>query len=166
MVGNQQQSESRRTLPGAQKNLDPSDRSEGGDFRELELRWRPYLFAAWPRPMTSICPKCGTGLNDGATYCSACGINVSSYKGQTYAKQFSVNADDLSKKVRELIHEGNVTRIVVKDDKGVTLLEIPATVGVVGVLLAPWLAALGVIAALFTHCTLVVVRNVAPAIPA
>jgi Domain of unknown function (DUF4342)/zinc-ribbon domain len=112
--------------------------------------------------MTSMCPKCGTGFVDGATYCSACGANVASFKGQTYAKQFSVSSDDLTKKVKELIHEGNVTKIVVKDDKGVTLLEIPAIVGVVGTLLAPWLAAVGVIAALFSHCTLVVVRNVAP----
>jgi len=114
--------------------------------------------------MTSVCPKCGTSLVGGATYCSACGVNVASFKGQTYAKQFSVSSDDLTKKVKELIHEGNVTKIIVKDDKGVTLLEIPTTVGVVGILLAPWLAAVGVIAALFTHCTLVVVRNVAPAV--
>ncbi len=114
--------------------------------------------------MTSVCPKCGTSLVVGATYCNACGVNVASFKGQTYAKQLTVSSDDLSKKVKELIHEGNVTKIIVKDDKGVTLLEIPATVGLVGVLLAPWLAAVGVIAALFSHCTLVVVRNVAPPI--
>ena len=47
-----------------------------------------------------------------------------------------------------MLHEGNVTRIIVKDEKGKPLLEIPATVGVIGVVLAPWLAALGVIAAL------------------
>jgi len=47
---------------------------------------------------------------------------------------------------------------VVKDEKGRVLFEMPATVGVVGVILAPWLAALGVIAALATRCTLVVER--------
>jgi hypothetical protein len=116
--------------------------------------------------MTSICPKCGTSLVVNATYCSACGVNVASYKGSVYAKQFSVSSDDLTKKVKELVHDVSVTKIIVKDEKGVTLLEIPATVSLVGILLAPWLAALGVIAALSAHCTLVVVKNVAPTVPA
>ncbi len=116
--------------------------------------------------MTNICPKCGTNLVPNATYCSACGINVATYKGATYAKQFAVSSDDLSKKVRELLHDATVTRVIVKDDKGTTLLEIPATVGFAGALLAPWLAALGVIAALSTHCTIIVVKNVPAAIPA
>ncbi len=73
-------------------------------------------------------------------------------------EEFSVSSDDLIEKVRELIHEGNVTRIVVKDDAGKTLFEIPATVGVVGAILVPWLAALGAIAALATRCTIVVER--------
>jgi hypothetical protein len=58
-----------------------------------------------------------------------------------------------------LLHEGNVTRIIVKDEKGKVLLEIPVTVGVIGVILAPWLAALGVITALATNCTVVVERR-------
>jgi uncharacterized protein DUF4342/zinc ribbon protein len=116
--------------------------------------------------MTNICPKCGTNLVPNATYCSACGINVATYKGATYAKQFSVSSDDLSKKVRELLHDATVTRVIVKDEKGTTLLEMPATVGFAGVLLAPWLAALGVIAALSTHCTIIVVKNVPATIPA
>jgi Domain of unknown function (DUF4342)/zinc-ribbon domain len=116
--------------------------------------------------MSTTCPKCGTSLTEGAAFCSACGTNVSSGKGPTVAKEFSVSSDDLTKKVKELLHEGNVTRIIVKDEKGSILLEIPATVGVVGALLAPWLAALGVIAAFATHCTLVVVRKEAPVIPA
>ena len=62
-------------------------------------------------------------------------------------------------RVRELLHEGNVTRVIVKDEKGRTLLEIPATVGVIGTVLAPWLAALGVIAALVTNCRIVVERR-------
>jgi hypothetical protein len=63
------------------------------------------------------------------------------------------------KKVSELIHEGNVTRIIVKDETGKVLLELPATVAVLGTLLLPWLAALGVIAGIATRCTLVVVRR-------
>jgi hypothetical protein len=58
-----------------------------------------------------------------------------------------------------LLHEGNVTRIIVKDEKGKPLLEIPATIGVIGTVLAPWLTALGVIAALATNCRIVVERR-------
>jgi len=58
-----------------------------------------------------------------------------------------------------LLHEGNVTRIIVKDEKGKVLLEIPVTMGVIGIVLAPWLAPLGVIAALATDCTVVVERR-------
>ena len=50
-------------------------------------------------------------------------------------------------------------RVLVKDEAGKTLLEIPATLGVVGVVLAPWLAALGVIAALVANCKIVVERR-------
>ena len=78
---------------------------------------------------------------------------------RTTTQEFSVSADELTKKVKELLHEGNVRRIIVKDESGRVLLEIPVTVGVVGVLLAPWLAAVGVIAALATKCTLVVERK-------
>ena len=62
-------------------------------------------------------------------------------------------------RVGELLHEGNVTRVIVKDEGGKTLLEIPATVGVLGVVLAPWLAALGVVAALVTKCKIIVERR-------
>ena len=62
-------------------------------------------------------------------------------------------------KVNELIAAGNVRRIVVKHD-GKTLVEVPLTVGVIGTLLAPQVAVLGVVAALVTDCSLVVVRTV------
>lgn len=74
-------------------------------------------------------------------------------------EEFSVSADDLGKKVKELLHEGNVTRIIIKDEQDKVLLEIPATVGVIGVVFAPMLAALGVIAALATNCRIVVERR-------
>ena len=77
---------------------------------------------------------------------------------KTRVEEFSVSADDLIEKVKQLLHEGNVTRIVIKDERGKTLFEMPATVGVVGAILVPWLAALGAIAALATRCTLVVER--------
>ncbi len=99
------------------------------------------------------CWKCGTQLIEDAKYCHICGSAVKSR-----VEEFSVSADDLIEKVKQLIHEGNVTRIVVKDERGKTLFEMPATVGVVGAILAPWLAALGAIAALATRCTIVVER--------
>jgi hypothetical protein len=77
----------------------------------------------------------------------------------TTTQEFFVAADEVTKKIRDLFHEGNVSRIIVKDESGKPLLEIPVTAGVVGVLLAPWLAAAGVIAALATRCTIVVVRK-------
>jgi hypothetical protein len=101
------------------------------------------------------CSTCGKELVANAKFCHECGAPV----GKTATEEFSVSADDLTRKVKELVHEGNVSKIIIKDEKGQTLLEIPVTVGVVGALLAPWLAALGVIAALATRCTLVVERR-------
>lgn len=103
----------------------------------------------------ATCWKCGATLVENAKYCHVCGSAVRKVRRE----EFSVSADDLIEKVKELIREGNITRIVVKDEKGKTLFEMPATIGVVGAILAPWLAALGVIAALATRCTLVVERE-------
>ena len=88
-------------------------------------------------------------------FCPSCGTAV----GKVVMEEFSVSSEDLVGKVKQLIHEGNITRIIIKDEKGNILLEIPATVGVVGALLDPWLAALGVIAALVTRCTIAVERR-------
>ena len=103
----------------------------------------------------SYCRKCGVMLKEDDKFCYACGTPVA----KVVKEEISVSADNLIEKVKELLHEGNVTRILVKDEKGKVLLEIPVTVGVIGVLLAPWLAALGVIAALATNCTVVVERR-------
>lgn len=75
-----------------------------------------------------------------------------------WSERITVTGRELVDKVRELIHEGNVRRIVIKKDDQV-LLEFPVTIGAVGAILVPTLAALGVIAALVTRCTLVVVRR-------
>ncbi len=101
------------------------------------------------------CQKCGEPLAEDAKYCRNCGAPVK----KPITEEFQVAADDLVGRVRQLIHEGNVTRIVVKDEQGKVLLEIPATAGVIGAIIAPWLAALGVIAALVTRCTIVVERR-------
>jgi predicted regulator of Ras-like GTPase activity (Roadblock/LC7/MglB family) len=70
-----------------------------------------------------------------------------------------VSSDDLVKRVKDLLHQGNVNRIVVRDEQGKLLLEVPAAAGVIGAVLAPWLAALGAIAALVTECTISVERR-------
>jgi hypothetical protein len=77
-------------------------------------------------------------------------------------ESFKVTGDDLLKRVKELIHEGNVRRVVVKQGSR-TVVEFPVTVGVVGALAAPMLAALGAVAALLTECTIEVEREDAPA---
>ena len=75
------------------------------------------------------------------------------------SQEYTVSGSNLVDRVKELLHEGNVTRVIVKDEAGKSLLEIPATVGVVGVVIAPWLAALGVIAAMVSNCKIVVERR-------
>lgn len=78
---------------------------------------------------------------------------------QDFIEEIQVLGRDLVEKVKELIHEGNVRRIIVKDEKGNTFVEIPVTVAAVGVVLAPLLAALGAISALVAKFTIVVVRT-------
>jgi len=72
---------------------------------------------------------------------------------------FKVNGEGLLKKVKELIKEGNVRRITVKDKDGKDLVTFPLTFGVVGAVIAPVLAAVGAIAALIGECTISVERN-------
>ena len=103
----------------------------------------------------SRCHKCGAELPEEAKFCPSCGAPVE----KVITEEFSLSSEDLVKRVKQLIHEGNVRRIIVRDREGKTLLEIPVTVGVVGAVLAPWLAALGAIAALVTECTVAVVRR-------
>ena len=74
-------------------------------------------------------------------------------------EEFVVDGEKLIAKVKELIKEGNVTRIIIKDHDDKVLVELPVSVGVVGVIFAPVLAALGAIAALVTECKIVVVRR-------
>ena len=73
-------------------------------------------------------------------------------------EEFKVQAENLADKVKELIHEGNIRRIVIKDDKGNTFVEIPVTIAAMTVVAAPVLAAVGAIAAFISHFTLVVER--------
>jgi uncharacterized membrane protein YvbJ len=105
--------------------------------------------------MLSYCIKCGTKLEESARFCSSCGAPVT----KVIREEYSVASDNLIERVKELLHEGNITRIIVKNEKGNVLLEIPATVGVIGVVLAPWLAALGAIVALAANCKIVVEKR-------
>lgn len=93
------------------------------------------------------CRKCGKELEDDARYCAQCGTGV---RG-TQWEDINVAADDLLARVKQLIKEGNVTRIIVLNEREEQLFEIPVTIAAVGTLLAPQLAALGVIAALVTR---------------
>ena len=93
------------------------------------------------------CRKCGKELENDARYCHQCGTAV---RG-TYFEDINVAADDLLGKVKELIQEGNVMRIIVLNEREEQLFEIPVTFAAVGTLVAPQLAALGVIAALVTR---------------
>lgn len=74
-------------------------------------------------------------------------------------EEFKVDGEDLLRRVKALINEGNVRKITVKTKEGKTIVELPLTLGVVGIALAPVLAAVGAIAALVTECTIVVERE-------
>lgn len=74
-------------------------------------------------------------------------------------EEFEVKGDDLLGRIREIIAEGNVRRVTIKNAEGRTMLEIPLTIGVVGALIAPVAAAIGAVAALVTECTITVTRE-------
>jgi len=78
------------------------------------------------------------------------------------SEEFRVRGEELVEKVKQLIHEGNVRRLIIKDDDGKVYLEIPVTIGVIGALLAPMLAAVGAVAALVADLKIEVVRNDEP----
>ena len=78
----------------------------------------------------------------------------------TRTEEFHIDGDKLLAKIKELVHEGNIRRILIKNEDGKTLMELPVTLGGGGAVLAPQLAAVGAIAALVTRCTLVVEKQV------
>ena len=77
-------------------------------------------------------------------------------KSGTRTEEFKLNGGEVINKIKELIHEGNIRRIIIKNEEGKTYVEIPLTIGLVGVALAPILAAVGAIAALVSNLTIVV----------
>ena len=73
--------------------------------------------------------------------------------------EFKVKGEELLKKIRDTVHEGNVRKIVIKDDKGNPYLELPLTLGVVGVFLAPVWAAIGALAAMASNFTVEIIKR-------
>lgn len=80
-------------------------------------------------------------------------------EGKVEREEFKLTGSELLDKVKQLLHEGNIRRIVIKQE-GQTVMELPLTVAAVGVILAPVLAAVGAFAALVTNCSIVVERIV------
>ncbi len=74
-------------------------------------------------------------------------------------EEFHINGEELLGRIKALVHEGNIRRIIIKNKEGVVVMEIPMTFGVVGALLAPSLAAVGAIAALISEATVVVEKS-------
>jgi hypothetical protein len=85
-----------------------------------------------------------------------------------FTEEFKVSGDAVVAKIKELLHEGNIRRIIIKNEEGQTLIEIPLTLGVVGAVLLPVWAAIGAIAALAANLTIVVEKaeHTPPAPPA
>jgi hypothetical protein len=86
-------------------------------------------------------------------------INKTSEMTKTTKESFSINGEQLLKKVKELIKEGNIRKITILDKSGKELMTFPLTVGVVGAVFAPVLAAIGALAALIGECTITVERE-------
>ena len=78
---------------------------------------------------------------------------------KSWSEEFKINGGEVVDKIKELIHEGNIRRIILKNEEGKTLIEIPLTLGLVGAALMPILAAVGAIAALVAKMTIVVEKG-------
>ena len=107
------------------------------------------------------CAECGSELPQDAKFCPNCGTQAGLKKDV-----YEVSAGGLVGKVKEIIQDATVKRIVIKDENGKILLSIPVTWGTAGavamITLAPWLAALGVIAAIVARCKIEVEKSQEP----
>lgn len=83
-------------------------------------------------------------------------------EGKTHSEEYKIDGEELVAKVKELVRQGNIRRIYIRDEEGRTLFEIPLTWGVIGALVAPQLAALGAIAALISQASIIVERTDEP----
>jgi len=77
---------------------------------------------------------------------------------KTRIEEFEVSGEEVLAKIKELLRQGNIRRVIIKSSEGRTLLEVPLTMGVVGALIAPTAAAIGALAAVVTKCTVAVER--------
>lgn len=84
---------------------------------------------------------------------------MSTEKVKSHTEEIKLKGEDLLKRVKALIAEGNIRRITIRNKDGKSIVELPLTIGVVGAVLAPPLAAVGAIAALVTECSIVVERE-------
>ena len=104
------------------------------------------------------CAECGSELPQDAKFCPNCGTQAGLKKDV-----YEVSAGGIVGKVKEIIQDATVKRIVIKDENGKILLSIPVTWGTAGavamITLAPWLAALGVIAAIVARCKIEVEKS-------
>ncbi len=103
------------------------------------------------------CRDCGAELPANAKFCLSCGTQVGLKK-----ETFQVSSEKLVEKFKEVVKDARVKRVIIKDDMGKILLSIPLTWGATGAVamlaLAPWLAAIGVIAGIASKCTLEIER--------
>jgi Flp pilus assembly pilin Flp len=86
-------------------------------------------------------------------------MNEHEPQSEPRVQEFTLDGDEVVAKVKELIHEGNIRRLTIKNEDGRTMLEVPLTLGLIGAALLPVLAAIGAAAALATRCTIVVERD-------
>src|SRR5262245_46771531 len=104
------------------------------------------------------CKECKSEIASESKFCSNCGVQIGLKK-----EVYQVSASGLVGKVKELAHDATVKRILIKDNKGKLLLSIPVTWGTAGavamIALAPWLAALGVLAGVVTKCRIEVEKS-------
>lgn len=82
-----------------------------------------------------------------------------SEKEKTNREYFKVSGDEILTKIKEIIKDGNATRVIIRNEKDETIMEFPLTFGAVGVVLAPVFAAVGTLAALATKCTIIVEKR-------
>ena len=84
---------------------------------------------------------------------------------ENFKEEFKVKGEEVIGKVKELLHEGNVRKLIIKDEDGKVYLEIPVTFGLIGAILAPTLAAIGALAAMVANLKIEVVRTEEPEVP-
>ena len=84
---------------------------------------------------------------------------------ENFKEEFKVKGEEVIGKVKELLHEGNVRKLIIKDEDGKVYLEIPVTLGLVGAVLAPTVAAVGALAAMVANLKIEVIRTEEPEAP-